>query len=158
GGPIRHDAAMARGLFGRSSELATIARALEAAGSGRARAVALVGEPGIGKTRLTVEAAARATELGFVACWGRAWEAGGAPPYWPWRQLFDALPGIPRDGALAQLWGGGNLAAADRDQARFALFEAVGAAIRRAAASARSSGSASRLCRRRCGACCKRPR
>jgi hypothetical protein len=100
-----------------------------------ARSVALVGEPGIGKTRLTVEAAARATELGFVACWGRAWEAGGAPPYWPWRQLLDALPGIDRDGALAQLWGRGNLAAADRDQARFALFEAVAAAVRRASAS-----------------------
>ena len=135
-GPIRHDAEMARGLFGRSSELATIARALEAAGSGQARVVALVGEPGIGKTRLTIEAAARASELAFVACWGRAWEAGGAPPYWPWRQLLDALPGIDRDGALAQLWGRGNIAAADRDQARFALFEAVAAAIRRASTSA----------------------
>jgi hypothetical protein len=114
----------------------SIARALEAAGSGQPRAVALVGEPGIGKTRLTVEAAARASELGFVACWGRAWEAGGAPPYWPWRQLLDALPGIDRDGVLAQLWGYGNVAAADRDQARFALFEAVAAAIRRASASA----------------------
>jgi len=127
---------MARGLFGRSSELTTIARALEAAGSGQARAVALVGEPGIGKTRLTVEAAARAAELGIVACWGRAWEAGGAPPYWPWRQLLDALPDVDRDGALAQLWGRGNVAAADRDQARFALFEAVAAAIRRASVSA----------------------
>ncbi len=127
---------MGRGLFGRSAELAAIAGALESAASGRARAVALVGEPGIGKTRLTVEAAARAAELGFVACWGRAWEAGGAPPYWPWRQLLDALPAIDRDGALAQLWGRGNVAAADRDQARFALFEAVAAAIRRASATA----------------------
>src|SRR5207244_12561184 len=33
-------------------------------------------------------------------------------------------------------WGRGNIAAADRDQARFALFEAVAAVIRRASASA----------------------
>ena len=67
-------------LVGRIEELSSLDRVLAELDQGRSAAVLLVGEPGIGKTRLTVEAAARAGELGFVACWGRAWEAGAWPP------------------------------------------------------------------------------
>ena len=80
---------MTRGLHGRSVELGAIQQGLDAARAGRTAAFALVGEPGIGKTRLTAEVADRAASAGFTVCWGRAWEAGGAPPYWPWRLLFE---------------------------------------------------------------------
>src|SRR5262249_14917434 len=44
----------------------------------------VVGEAGIGKTRL-VEELAREASGGFGAVlWGRCWEGEGAPPYWPW--------------------------------------------------------------------------
>jgi predicted ATPase/class 3 adenylate cyclase len=56
-GPVRSrlQAAAARGLtrfVGRSAEFETICQALERAGAGRGQVVALVGEPGVGKSRL----------------------------------------------------------------------------------------------------------
>jgi tetratricopeptide (TPR) repeat protein len=93
----------------------------------------LVGEPGIGKSRLAIEAAHAATVAGFAALWGRAWEAGGAPAYWPWRQVCE---GMTREGPIAQLWGRRGESATDPDQARFDLFDAVTRAIAARAADA----------------------
>lgn len=120
----------ARPIRGRRSELSVIRGALDRAASGRASAVALIGEPGIGKSRLATEAATLAGQAGFDIRWGRAWEAGGAPAYWPWRQLCE---GLPRDGAIAQLWSGRNANPADPEQARFELFESVTGALTRLA-------------------------
>lgn len=122
----------ARRLSGRRGELAAIASALDEARAGRARTLALVGEPGIGKTRLAGEAAAVAAAQGFSVLWGKAWEAGGAPAYWPWRQLCEPLP---RD-ELTALWTGRSAPAADPDQARFELFTAVARALTEHAARA----------------------
>ena len=102
-----------------------ITGALDRGGAMQPSTLVLVGEPGIGKSRLTQEAATRAAADGFAVRWGRAWEAGGAPPYWPWRQICDALD---RTGPIAPLWGGAS-AGADPDQARFALFDAVTRAL-----------------------------
>ena len=56
-GPVRSrlQAAAARGLtrfVGRSAEFETLCQALERAGAGHGQVVALVGEPGVGKSRL----------------------------------------------------------------------------------------------------------
>ena len=54
----RLQAAAARGLtrfVGRDAELETLRRALEQAGGGHGQVVALVGEPGVGKSRLVWE-------------------------------------------------------------------------------------------------------
>ena len=119
-------------LVGRNAELGQVMQGLAAAAAGHARGFALVGEPGIGKTRLALEIADRAIEAGFAACWGRAWEAGGAPAYWPWRLLVDALPGGAAP--IASLRGGTAISSTDPDQARFELFDAVATAIRTASA------------------------
>jgi DNA-binding CsgD family transcriptional regulator len=79
-------------FVGRERELAMLLEGLAAARAGRPRVVLCRGEPGIGKTRLAEELAARAK--GFTVSWGSAIEAAGAPPYWPWRQ---ALRTIARD-------------------------------------------------------------
>jgi eukaryotic-like serine/threonine-protein kinase len=50
--------------------------------------VMVTGEPGIGKTRLAEETARYATASGARALWGRCWEGGGAPAFWPWIQLI----------------------------------------------------------------------
>ncbi|MGE0549148.1 MAG: AAA family ATPase [Kofleriaceae bacterium] len=118
--------ATGRPLRGRRSELALITTAFERARDGQCSTIALIGEPGIGKTRLATETATRAASAGFAVWWGRAWEAGGAPAYWPWRQLCDALP---RD-AIGPLWGAQHRSTvADPEQARFELFDAVTRAI-----------------------------
>ncbi len=82
-------------LVGRDRELAQLERALADAAAGHGRLVLLAGEPGIGKSRLADEAARRS---GMRVLWGRCWEAGGAPPFWPWIQVLRA---IARDVAVA---------------------------------------------------------
>jgi hypothetical protein len=80
------------GVFvGRKPELAELTAALEEALAGRGRLVLLVGEPGIGKTRLAGEIADHAASRGAPAAWGRCWEGDGAPAYCPWVQILPAL-------------------------------------------------------------------
>ena len=67
-----------------------LSRALDDALAGRGRLVVIGGEPGIGKSRLAEELASRAATDGAEVLWGRCWEAGGAPPYWPWVQALRA--------------------------------------------------------------------
>src|SRR5262249_59811436 len=38
------------------------------------------------------EAASDAKARGAAVRWGRGWEGGDAPPYWPWRQAIRDLP------------------------------------------------------------------
>src|SRR5688572_22212863 len=73
-----------RSLFARERELGELRAALRGAEAGRGALVLLVGEPGIGKTRLAQAFTDEAASRGARVSWGRAWEAGGAPAYWPW--------------------------------------------------------------------------
>jgi AAA ATPase domain len=115
---------------GRSTQLERLTRGLEGAEQGRAAAFALIGEPGIGKTRLATELSNRAQQRGLRVCWGRAWEAGGAPSLWPWRQLLEAA-GAPLE-AFEPAVGAREFAVADPEQARFAQFRAVLQALEQA--------------------------
>src|SRR6202007_3232633 len=82
---------LAGGVFvGRGRELSELKAALDDALSGHGRLVALVGEPGIGKTRTATELATYAALRQCQVLWGRCYEGGGAPPYWPWVQVLRA--------------------------------------------------------------------
>ena len=48
----------------------------------------VVGEPGIGKTRIVQELETYARMRGGEVLWGRAHAATGAPSYWPWVQVI----------------------------------------------------------------------
>jgi hypothetical protein len=137
-------------LYGREREIGELRSAFEQACSGRASTLLLVGEAGIGKTRLAQAFADEASGRGALAVWGRAWEAGGAPPFWPWiealrssldRELLDrAALGVERLAVLGQLVpelapAATTPAPLDPAAARFRLFEAVSAYLQ---ASARS--------------------
>jgi predicted ATPase len=80
-----------RHVVGRERELTVLEAAFADSVAGRGRLFLLTGEPGIGKTRLAREIAERAGARGALACWGRCWEAGGAPEYWPWVQILRSL-------------------------------------------------------------------
>ena len=87
-------------FVGREREMARLAHAVECACDGRGGGVWFVtGEPGIGKSRLAEEAVRLGREHGMRTFWGRCWEAGGAPAYWPWIQI---LRGLLRTGAPGQ--------------------------------------------------------
>jgi eukaryotic-like serine/threonine-protein kinase len=75
-------------FVGRRHELEAIRAALHEALSGSGRLILLSGEAGIGKSRLAEELAQEARANGVRIAWGRCWEGGGAPPYWPWVQII----------------------------------------------------------------------
>ena len=78
-------------LFGRKGELAALTEALAQAAAGHGRCIMLAGDPGVGKTSLAKRTAAHAVADGFVVAWGRCWEGGGAPAFWPWIQIVRTL-------------------------------------------------------------------
>ncbi len=77
-------------LIGRASAVQTLERAIDSARSGQGQAVVLAGEAGIGKTRLTAEAKARAADKGFTILQGRCFEPDRALPYAPLLDLLRA--------------------------------------------------------------------
>jgi hypothetical protein len=78
-------------FVGRAAELALLAEQAAAAGRGEGRAVLIGGEPGIGKTRLAREAAARAAAAGMRWVRSRAVQDEGCPPYWIFGQVVREL-------------------------------------------------------------------
>jgi predicted ATPase len=85
------DERLSESIFvGRERELAELEAGLEQACSGRGQLILVSGDAGIGKTRLAVELASRAPARGARAYWGRCWEGGGSPSYWPWVRIVRA--------------------------------------------------------------------
>ncbi|HEY3253642.1 MAG TPA: AAA family ATPase, partial [Polyangiaceae bacterium] len=104
-----------RVLVGRTRELAVLDETLRSCISGERAILVLSGEPGIGKTRMLEEVASRVLDVGGISVWGRMWEVGLTPPFWPWIQALSALD-TPNDPAPSlgslqgQMDGGGRLA------------------------------------------------
>ena len=67
--------------MGRTAELALLSRTIDAAAQGSGRSVFIVGEGGIGKTRLAAAAAERATRRGWTVAIGRAYPVETGVPY-----------------------------------------------------------------------------
>jgi DNA-binding SARP family transcriptional activator len=84
--PEQAHEAPAGAFVGRDAELAQLRAGLDNAMGGRGQLFLLVGEPGIGKSRLADELIRHARGRGAHVLTGRCWEAGGAPAYWPWTQ------------------------------------------------------------------------
>ena len=92
----------------------------------------VVGEPGIGKTRLAEEVAALAGKRGLTVAWGRAWETGGAPPFYPWIEVLEALGGQAAGAPSLDESRPtrGESVSTDAAHERFARFERVAAFLR----------------------------
>jgi class 3 adenylate cyclase/tetratricopeptide (TPR) repeat protein len=94
-GPVRTrlQAAAARGLtrfVGRRSELETLHQALERAGAGHGQVVGVVGEPGVGKSRLFYEFAHSHRTTGWLILESSSVAYGRATPYLPLIDLLNA--------------------------------------------------------------------
>jgi tetratricopeptide (TPR) repeat protein len=85
-------------LVGREAAIAALDAALAEAAEGRGRLVVIAGEPGIGKSAVVDELAARAERAGRPVNYGRAWEFADSPPYFAVRAGLKAL-GIATDDA-----------------------------------------------------------
>src|SRR3979411_1680500 len=68
-------------LVGRSAELALLSKTIEEAAKGAGRSVFVVGEGGIGKTRLAAAAAEQAAKRGWTVAMGRAYPVETGVPY-----------------------------------------------------------------------------
>ena len=78
-------------FVGREREVGLLQRALDETLAGSGRLLLLVGEPGIGKTRLAEQLGDEARDRGARVLWGGCYEWEGAPAYWPWLQALRAL-------------------------------------------------------------------
>ena len=91
----------------REKELALARDVLHEALAGRGQLLLLVGEPGIGKTRLAVELGRIARERGALVLWGRCQEGEGERAYGPWLQILRAgLSEWDIDGVAVELGEG----------------------------------------------------
>jgi predicted ATPase len=142
-----------RAFVGRGREFAALASALDAAAGGRGTLCLVSGEPGIGKSRLLSEFTAEQADKGSSIHWGFAWEAGGAPGYWPWIQILRSV--LAQEHARVALQAQPHLAASigelvpelvpeaasrsarlEPEQARFRLMDAVSSLLLLSAARA----------------------
>ncbi len=139
-------------FVGRGPAIEALQAALASAVAGRGEMALLVGEPGIGKTRVAEEFSrlARACDTRVLA--GHCYEGDGTPAFWPWIQILRAsLRDRDQDLLFEELGPGGteliqllpelservaepsSSPLSDSRQVRFRLFDAVASFLRRAA-------------------------
>ena len=77
-------------LVGRARELQELREAYAGARAGRGGVHLILGDPGVGKTRLAAALAEHAAADGARVVWTRGW-GRAAPPYWPWVEVVRSL-------------------------------------------------------------------
>ncbi len=145
---------MAAGIFvGRERELGELRAGLDDALSGHGRLMMLLGEAGIGKSRIADEFATYARLRGAQVLWGRCHDAEAAPALWLWTQVIRSYVHDLDPVTVAAEMGPGaaDIAAVvseirelvpglpspqplDPEQARFRLFDSVAKFLRNATA------------------------
>ena len=142
-------------FVGREQELGALRTALDEAVAGRGSLRMLVGEPGIGKTRLAGQVSVYARVRGVQPLFGRCYEGEGGVPYMPWVEaLRSYVLERPPDDLRAELASGASdiaklvpevrdlvpdvpaSASLEPEQERFRLFDSVSAFLTNASRSA----------------------
>jgi eukaryotic-like serine/threonine-protein kinase len=140
-------------LFGREAEQKALRAGIDNALHFRRQLILLAGEPGIGKTRLAEDLASFADSCGFICCWGRCYDGGVAPAYWPWIQVLrDVLQSMERETIrslidertielfhllpeLRTLLNSNTVPSSDGDSSRFLIMDSVTTFLHRVAES-----------------------
>ncbi|HEX2089924.1 MAG TPA: BTAD domain-containing putative transcriptional regulator [Actinomycetota bacterium] len=78
-------------FVGRQGQLQILQTAVDDVVGGQSRLVLILGEAGIGKTRLAREVARYATSAGLTVAWGSSHSGDAAPAFWPWTQIVRQL-------------------------------------------------------------------
>ncbi len=84
----RRFAPRSRAFVGREVEMESLAASLSLAMDGEPQTCLLLGEAGMGKTRMLEEFARRSEAMGAAVRVGRCREEKGAPAFWPWIQIL----------------------------------------------------------------------
>lgn len=108
-------------LVGRTSVVTRLETALSRAAAGRTVSCALLGEAGIGKTRMAEVLEQSARTAGFLVSWGRCHGFHDVPALWPWLQIVRSCESVlplelrvraavqaelqTRDAPLTSTWG-----------------------------------------------------
>ena len=89
--------------------------------------MAVLGEPGVGKSRAVAELVALGFDMGVPVVVGRCYEGNTAPALWPWVEVVRSLIGTDSSSAgLGVLLDGGSSSnARDDDGSVLAMFEAI---------------------------------
>src|SRR5205807_1060252 len=109
-GPADYTAAMTGAAgrhVGRRVELETLRACLADTAGGQGGLVLVVGEPGIGKTRLAGEFAQVARGRGALVLWGTALEGMWQPPYAMWTEAIGEYARTVGTEQLARQLGSG---------------------------------------------------
>src|SRR5689334_5274453 len=92
-------------LIGRAAQLDALERWIALVRDAHGQVALIVGEAGIGKSRLVAEVRARALEQGFATFQGRCFEPDRALPYAPLLDLLRAFLADHRRDAIADAFG-----------------------------------------------------
>src|SRR5215831_8361079 len=98
--PLLHDDAP---MIGRGPELAWLRTALDGALAGRGQVIAVLGEAGIGKSRLVSQLSVEAVKRGALRLVGHVYPIEQALAYGPWIEAVRASAVLSRDDVLAPL-------------------------------------------------------
>lgn len=112
-------------MLGRDREVALVGSLLDDLTWSRGHLLLLTGEPGIGKTRLAEDVAARAQAMGAEVAWATAWQGDGAPPLWPWMQILRQV--ADSDDALTH---SSPVAPSSSSSVRFTQLESIATVLR----------------------------
>lgn len=93
-----------RSGVGRSDTRERLRAALDGAIMGKGSFVALMGEPGIGKTHLAESLEHESQARGVRTAWGRLPTDSGLPPLWPFVQLVRELDGDDYANDILRVW------------------------------------------------------
>ena len=89
-------------IVGRAAELADARAAVAQVAAGHAAVLTIVGEPGIGKSRLAAETVDHARRLGFTTAAGASRALGPETSYLPWRAIWRDLLGLDPWSSVAE--------------------------------------------------------
>jgi tetratricopeptide (TPR) repeat protein len=142
-------------FIGREPETKVLRAKIDGLFAGLGGVILLVGEPGIGKTRLATESASYASRRGCEVLWGRCWEGDGAPAYLPWIQIVRESVACQETATVSELEHGEfeeisrimpelkllptpirdshGLSSSETDEVRFRAFDAIGRYFRKIA-------------------------